>query len=94
MQINRQLLTQIKALRKAQQRVIELTTRETQVNTSSKVHLSAPADLRFKLNQRRSRTTSPPDDPECHRTNPSREWTRGHHAPTRKRKKNTSPTAT
>ena len=38
MQINDQLLTQIKALQKAQQRVIELSAREAQVNTSSEIH--------------------------------------------------------
>jgi len=56
MKINIQLLTQIKALRKAQQRVIELSAREAQVNTSSEIHQYLPTltDLRFKLNQMRS----------------------------------------
>jgi len=52
MQINSQLLTQIKALRKAQQLVIELSTKEAQVNTSSEVyqHLSVLTDrLTFQV---------------------------------------------
>ena len=36
--INRQVLMQINALQKAQQRVIELSVREAQLNTSSEVH--------------------------------------------------------
>jgi len=49
MQVNRQLLTQIKALRKAQERVIELSGWEAQVDPSSKTHLHPPVltDLRF-----------------------------------------------
>ena len=49
MQVNRQLLTQIKALRKAQERVIELSGWEAQVDPSSKTQLHPPAltDLRF-----------------------------------------------
>ena len=51
MQINNWLLTPIMALWKAQQRIIELSAREAQVNKSSEIHqqLSAPIDLCFKL---------------------------------------------
>ena len=50
-QINRQLLTQIKALKKAQERVIELSVREAQMDVSSQAHQRSPAltDLHFKL---------------------------------------------
>jgi len=51
MQVNHQLLTQIKVLQEAQQRVIELGAMETQVDISPEVnqHPAAPNDLRFKL---------------------------------------------
>ena len=66
------------------------------MNTSFEVHqrVSAPTDLRFKLNQIRSRTITPHEDPESHRAGLTRKWTRRHHIPTCKRKENTSPTTT
>jgi len=82
-QVNHQLLTQIKikVLRKAQ-RDIELSTRETQVDTPSEVHQhpTAPADLRFKLNKMRYKVTSPHGDPESHRADCSQKRAMGHMA--------------
>ena len=56
-QVNHQLLTQIKILQEAQQRVIELDAKKTQVDTSSEInqHPTTPTDLHFKLNKMRSK---------------------------------------
>ena len=53
MQINHQLLMQIKTLQKAQQRVIELSAWGTPDNTPEVYHLAASTDLRFQLNKMR-----------------------------------------
>jgi len=63
-QVNHQLLTQIKVSQEAQQRVIELGTREILMDSSSEAHQhpATPTDLRFMLNKMRSKGTVSHDD--------------------------------
>ena len=57
MHANHQLLTQIKILQEAQQRVIELGTRKIQADSSSEAHQhpTTPTNLHVKLNVRSSK---------------------------------------
>ena len=76
-----------KALRKAQERVIELSARGAQLDASCQAHQHPPAltNLHFMLNQRHSQITSSHGDPESHNDGTPQKRTRGHHAPTRNR---------
>ena len=64
--VNHQLLMQIKVLREAHQRVIEMGTWEIQMDSSPEVnqHPATPTDLRFKLNEMRSKVTILYENPE------------------------------
>ena len=91
-QVNHQLLMQIKVLQEVHQRVIELGTRETQVDTSFEVnrHPVISSDIRFQLQKMRFKVTSPHGKPKSFRADSSRKRAGGHLAATHKN--NTLPT--